>query len=59
MQTVHADNACIQVDICREKQWGINIKIEDKLTKNGGKIEKFIFPRPLGTIPMSSYQWRI
>ena len=47
-----------QGGICGEKQWGINIKIEEKLTKNGGKSEeKLIIPRPLGgTISLSSLQ---
>ena len=47
-----------QGGICGEKQWGIYIKIEGKLSKNWGKIEeKLIFPQPLGTIPLSPYKY--
>ena len=47
-----------QGGICGEKQWGIYIKIEEKLSKNWGKIEeKLIFPQPLETNPCSPYKY--
>ena len=59
-QTAHASGMSAVYSSCRQggifgvKQWRINIKIEEKLTKNGGKID---FPSTIeGTIPLSPLQ---